>query len=91
MLAAQAGAKHVYAIDCSTIITQAQQIIEKNGFADQITLTKGKVEETELPVEKVDIIVSEWVRILPASSEFLSCVGIFLTDGLYVAVSMSLA
>jgi protein arginine N-methyltransferase 1 len=61
MFAAQAGAKHVYAVDCSSIIVQARQIVERNGFADRITLIKGKVEEIELPVDKVDIIVSEWV------------------------------
>lgn len=26
-----------------------------------ITLVKGKIEEVELPVDKVDIIVSEWM------------------------------
>lgn len=26
-----------------------------------ITLIKGKVEEVELPVDKVDIIISEWM------------------------------
>jgi type I protein arginine methyltransferase len=61
MFAAQAGAKHVYAVDCSTIVEQARQIVERNGFADQITVIKGKVEEIELPVENVDIIVSEWM------------------------------
>jgi len=59
MFAAQAGAKHVYAVDCSSIIVQAKQIVEKNGFSDKITMIRGKVEEIELPVEKVDIIVSE--------------------------------
>lgn len=49
MFCAQAGAKHVYGIDCSSIIDQAQIIIEKNGFGDLITLVKGKVEEVELP------------------------------------------
>jgi type I protein arginine methyltransferase len=61
MFAAQAGAKHVYAIDCSSIIEQAQQIIDRNGFSNKITLIRGKVEETELPVPTVDIIVSEWM------------------------------
>jgi len=28
---------------------------------DKITLIKGKVEEVELPVDKVDIIISEWM------------------------------
>lgn len=26
-----------------------------------ITIFKGKVEETELPIDKVDIIISEWM------------------------------
>ena len=43
MFASQAGAKHVYAVDCSSIIEQAQQIIDINGFTDKITLIKGKV------------------------------------------------
>lgn len=59
--AAKAGAKHVYAIDCSDIIEYAQKIVEKNGFSDRITLIKGKVEEIELPVKHVDIIISEWM------------------------------
>ena len=49
MFCAQAGATHVYGIDCSTIINQAQTIVDKNGFGDVITLIKGKVEEVELP------------------------------------------
>ena len=49
MFCAQAGARHVYGIDCSSIIDQAKIIIEKNGFADVITLVKGKVEDVELP------------------------------------------
>ena len=61
MFAIQAGAKHCYGVDCSSIIDQAQLIIEKNGFADSITLIQGKVEEIDLPVESVDILVSEWM------------------------------
>lgn len=61
MFAVQAGAKHVYGVDCSSIIEQAQQIITKNGFEESITLIRGKVEEIELPVEQVDVIISEWM------------------------------
>jgi protein arginine N-methyltransferase 1 len=61
MFAAKAGAKMVIGVDCSGIIEQARKIVEVNGFADKITLIKGKVEEIELPVEKVDIIISEWM------------------------------
>jgi len=63
MFAAQAGAKQVYAIDCSTIIEQAREIVKINGLAEKITLIQGKVEEIELPdgLTHVDIIISEWM------------------------------
>jgi precorrin-6B methylase 2 len=61
MFAARAGAKHVYAVDCSSIIDTAREIVTLNGFADKITLIKGKMEEVELPVKQVDIIISEWM------------------------------
>jgi protein arginine N-methyltransferase 1 len=35
--------------------------VKENGLSDKITIIKAKVEEAELPVEKVDIIVSEWM------------------------------
>ena len=63
MFAAKAGASKVIAIDCSNIIDYAQKIITDNHFADVITLVKGKVEEVTLPdgIDKVDIIISEWM------------------------------
>ncbi|KAI0757861.1 S-adenosyl-L-methionine-dependent methyltransferase [Irpex lacteus] len=61
MFAAKAGAKHVVGIDMSNIIDQAQKIIEANGFANTITLVKGKLEEADLPIKEFDIIVSEWM------------------------------
>lgn len=61
MFAAKAGAAKVFGIECAEIITQAREIVKANGFSDVITLIKGKVEEVELPVPKVDIIISEWM------------------------------
>ncbi|RHZ59969.1 hypothetical protein Glove_360g157 [Diversispora epigaea] len=61
MFAAKAGAKHVYGIDMSNIIDQARQIIIDNHLDQNITLIKGKMEEVELPVDQVDIIISEWM------------------------------
>jgi protein arginine N-methyltransferase 1 len=63
MFAAKAGAKKVIGIECAGIHTQAVQIVEANGLSDVITLIRGKVEEITLPegIEKVDIIVSEWM------------------------------
>jgi len=61
MFAAKAGAKKVIGVDMSNIIDQATKIVAANGFADTITLIKGKMEEIVLPVDKVDIIISEWM------------------------------
>ena len=36
-------------------------IHRENGLEEKITLIKGKVEEVTLPVDHVDIIVSEWM------------------------------
>lgn len=61
MFAAKAGAARVIAIECSSIVDYARKIVEANHLADVITIIKGKVEEVELPVDKVDIIISEWM------------------------------
>ncbi|KAK8849623.1 hypothetical protein IAR55_004958 [Kwoniella newhampshirensis] len=61
MLAAKAGAKHVYAIEASGLAVKARENIAKNGLANIITVIQGKVEDIELPVERVDVIVSEWM------------------------------
>ena len=59
--AVKAGAKHVYGVDMSTIIEKAREIVKINGMEDKITLLQGKMEEVVLPVDKVDIIISEWM------------------------------
>lgn len=61
MFAAQAGAKLVIGVDCASIAVQARQIVEANGFADRVQIIQGKIEEITLPVDKVDIIISEWM------------------------------
>ncbi|KAA8523223.1 hypothetical protein F0562_009646 [Nyssa sinensis] len=61
LFCAKAGAKHVYAVECSHMADMAQEIVKVNGFSNVITVLKGKVEEIELPVAQVDIIISEWM------------------------------
>uniref|UniRef100_A0A673M0J3 type I protein arginine methyltransferase n=1 Tax=Sinocyclocheilus rhinocerous TaxID=307959 RepID=A0A673M0J3_9TELE len=61
MFAAKAGARKVIAVDQSEIIYQAMDIVRSNKLEDTITLIKGRIEEIDLPVEKVDIIISEWM------------------------------
>ena len=45
----------------SGIVVQAQKIVSTNGLADKVTIIRGKIEEIALPVEKVDVIISEWM------------------------------
>jgi protein arginine N-methyltransferase 1 len=61
IFAARAGAKHVYAVENAEIAHFAKEIVRKNGLSDKITIIKGKMEEIELPVQTVDIIISEWM------------------------------
>uniref|UniRef100_A0A8C2G868 Protein arginine N-methyltransferase 3 n=1 Tax=Cyprinus carpio TaxID=7962 RepID=A0A8C2G868_CYPCA len=61
MFAAKAGARKVIAVDQSEIIYQAMDIVRSNKLEETITLIKGRIEEIDLPVEKVDIIISEWM------------------------------
>ncbi|KAG9288628.1 hypothetical protein G9A89_006729 [Geosiphon pyriformis] len=91
MFAAKAGAAHVYGIDMSNIIDQAHQIIVDNRLDDKITLIKGKMEEVELPVQEVDIIISEWMgyfllyesmldTVLVARDKYLKVGGLIFPD-----------
>ncbi|KAG2638986.1 probable histone-arginine methyltransferase CARM1 isoform X2 [Panicum virgatum] len=59
LFAAQAGARHVYAVEASEMAEHAQRLISGNpSLGQRITVINGKVEEVELP-EKADILISE--------------------------------
>ncbi|XP_038874750.1 probable histone-arginine methyltransferase 1.4 [Benincasa hispida] len=59
LFAAQAGAKHVYAVEASEMAEYARVLIAGNpALSQRITVIKGKVEDVELP-EKADILISE--------------------------------
>jgi protein arginine N-methyltransferase 1 len=72
--AAEAGAKHVYGIEFADIADFSIEIIKKNNMQDKITIIKAKVEEAELPVDKVDIILSEWMGYFLLYESMLDCV-----------------
>ncbi|KAI1178218.1 S-adenosyl-L-methionine-dependent methyltransferase [Nemania sp. FL0916] len=61
MFCARAGASRVLAVDASDIIFKARENIYRAGLSDTITTLHGKMEEVALPVDQVDIIVSEWM------------------------------
>ena len=60
MFAAKCGARKVYAVEKSSIVEYARQIVAENGFSNIITIYQGSMEEIDLP-EKVDLIISEWM------------------------------
>jgi predicted RNA methylase len=60
LFAARAGARLVYAVECTPIATVAAEIIADNGYSDRIQLIHSRIESSEIG-EKVDIIVSEWM------------------------------
>ncbi len=53
LFAAKAGAERVVGIDRADIIDKARQVVKDNGFDGVISLVKAKVEEADLPVDKV--------------------------------------
>uniref|UniRef100_A0A8C3B133 type I protein arginine methyltransferase n=1 Tax=Cyclopterus lumpus TaxID=8103 RepID=A0A8C3B133_CYCLU len=85
MFAARAGAKQVIAVDQSEIIYQAMDIVRSNELEDKITLIKGRIEDIKLPVEKVDVIISEWMGYFLLFESMLDSVlyarDLYLADG----------
>ncbi|GJQ77287.1 Art3 [Trypoxylus dichotomus] len=61
MFAAKADAKIVYGIDQSDVIYKAMEIVRENNLHEKIHLIKGRLEDTVIPEESVDIIISEWM------------------------------
>ena len=49
----------VIGIQCSSISDYVVQIVKTNSLDRVVTITKGKVEKVEVPVKKVDIIITE--------------------------------
>lgn len=61
MFCAKAGAAKVLAVDKSDIIDKARENVFNNGLSSVVTCLRGAIEEVTLPVDKVDVIVSEWM------------------------------
>ena len=61
MFCAREGqAKHVYAVEASSLADHLPKVLQENNLEDKITVVKGRIEAVTLP-EKVDIIISEWM------------------------------
>jgi histone-arginine methyltransferase CARM1 len=60
--ALQAGAKHVYAIEASTMADAVEAMAKANGFGDRMTVVNSLVQDVSfdtIPANSVDILVSE--------------------------------
>ena len=68
--AAQAGARHVYAVEASSMGQLAQQNFVVNRLAEKITLIEGRSTHVDLP-EKADVLVSEIIGNDPLDESIL--------------------
>lgn len=58
--AAQAGARHVYAVEAGAIARLARANVAANGLADRVTVLQGWSTQIALP-ERADVLISEMV------------------------------
>jgi protein arginine N-methyltransferase 1 len=60
LLACEAGAARVYAIEAGGMIELARAVAARNGFADRLRFIQGESREIELP-EPVDVLVCDQI------------------------------
>jgi hypothetical protein len=58
--AAQAGARHVYAVEIGRVARVAERLFEANGLTDRITIVRGLSTNVILP-ERGDVLISELI------------------------------
>lgn len=74
MMAVQAGAQHVFAVEVRPqMIAITQKIIEQNDMSEKITLIEGDARDIILP-EKVDLILSELIGDFGTDENIQECV-----------------
>jgi protein arginine N-methyltransferase 1 len=56
--AAQAGAKHVWAVEGGPVIAVAKALASANGYADRVTFVRGWYPQVELP-QRMDVVILE--------------------------------
>lgn len=73
VLACNAGAAQVYAVEPADVITVAEEIAKANGVSERIRFIQRRADALELP-EKVDVIVSDLSGALPLFDEHIPAV-----------------
>jgi 2-polyprenyl-3-methyl-5-hydroxy-6-metoxy-1,4-benzoquinol methylase len=92
IFAAQAGARHVYAIEESRVAALASLMFKSNGVADRVTLLRGNSREIELP-EKADLVVHEILGTDPFNEGVVSSIAdararLLAPDGVFLPSSI---
>lgn len=84
VLAARAGARHVYAVDRSDLLELAAEVVAASGLSDRVTLLRGDFGDVALP-EPVDVIVTETFGAFAlaegAAPDLATCVARHLAPG----------
>ncbi len=70
LLACQAGADHVYAVEPDDSILLAQELAAVNGYADRITFIQDVSTAVTLP-QRVDVVVQDIHGLLPLYQHYL--------------------
>ncbi|MES2937365.1 MAG: class I SAM-dependent methyltransferase [Pseudomonadota bacterium] len=70
LLAAAAGARHVYLVEPEPVIHAAAEAARANGLADRVTVLQGRIEDVQLP-QPVDLIASVFTGNLLFSEDLL--------------------
>jgi SAM-dependent methyltransferase len=71
LMAAQAGAAHVYAVERGPVAHVAAELAERNGVAGRVTVLRADVERVRLP-RPADVIVSEWLGVYAVDENLLA-------------------
>lgn len=73
LFAARAGARAVYAVECTGVAAMAAQLAAINGFANIVHVLQADIRAVALP-EPVDVIVSEWLGTIGVDENLLGSV-----------------
>lgn len=73
LFAARAGAAQVLAVDMD-VPPGAEEVARRNGLGDRVQFFGGRVQDIDLPVDRVDVIVSEWMGGLLLMEDMLPAV-----------------
>ena len=61
LFAADSGARKAFAIEQANIVSVCQNNVKEKNFGHIVHVIHSLAEAVELPVQEVDVIVSEWI------------------------------